>query len=140
MLKLHLKIITPRKVVLDRQADRVTVPSADGEITILPRHTYLLSLLNEGIVRIKESGKEDLLAIGGGYLETDGKDLNILVSRAYGQDEIDADETEKALAQAKLDLEGAKDEKQKQEAQSLLRRSLVEMKLLKKRRTPKSYP
>ena len=38
MITFHLKIITPRKVVLEQDADAVTVPSADGEITILPRH------------------------------------------------------------------------------------------------------
>ena len=53
MNTLHLKVITPRKIVIDKQVNSVTVSSADGEITILPHHTHLFSLLVEGIVKIK---------------------------------------------------------------------------------------
>ena len=49
----HLKIITPRKIVLEEDASSITVPSADGEITILPRHENLFSMLKEGIIKIK---------------------------------------------------------------------------------------
>ncbi len=112
----------------------VTAPSASGEITVLPKHSNLFSLLNEGILKIKKAGKEDYLAIGGGYLETDGKDINILVSRAYGQDEIDAKETEKAIAQAQKIISSGKDESQRKEALAMLRRSVVDLKLLKRRK------
>ena len=43
---LHLKIITPKKVVLEHEVRSVTAPGADGEFTVLPRHTKLFSLLN----------------------------------------------------------------------------------------------
>ena len=46
---LHLKIITPRKVVHKEEVKSVTLPSAEGEITILPKHVPLFSLLQEGI-------------------------------------------------------------------------------------------
>ena len=72
MNSIRLKVITPRKIVIDRQVDSVTVPTAEGEITILPHHAHLFSLLVEGIVKIKSTGNEDDLAIGGGYLETNG--------------------------------------------------------------------
>lgn len=134
----HLKIITPRKIVLEQDADSITVPSANGEITILPRHENLFSLLVEGMVKIKKSAHEDFLAIGGGYVETNGKEVNILVSKAYHQDEIDRSVTEKAIEDAKKILKTATDEKQRLEAGALLRRSLVELKLLKKK-APRSF-
>lgn len=134
----HLKIITPRKIVLEQEADAVTLPSAEGEITILPRHENLFSLLKEGIIKIRKQSHEDFLAIGGGYVETNGKVVNILVSKAYHQDEIDREVTEKAIENAQKILKGAADEKQRLEARSLLRRSLVELKLLKKK-APKSF-
>ena len=82
MNTLRLKVITPRKIVIDKQVNYVTVPTPDGEITILPHHANLFSMLVEGIVKIKEGNNEDALAIGGGYLETNGKTVTILVSRA----------------------------------------------------------
>lgn len=132
---LHLRIITPKKIIVDEQIQSATVTTADGEITVLPRHSNLFSLLVEGVVTIKkEKNDEDHLSIGGGYLETDGKHLNILVSRAYGQDEVDAQMTQKALEQAKKILSTSKDDAERHQATLLLRRSLVDLKLLTKRK------
>ena len=136
IINMRLKVITPRKLVLDKDVIAVTAPALEGEITILPRHTNLFSLLKEGIVKIKETGNnEEYLAIGGGYLETDGMTVQIIVSRAYNQDEIDRELTEKAIESAKNILASAKDENQKREATMLLRRSLIDLKLLRKRRS-----
>lgn len=131
---LHLRVITPKKVVLEEDVDSVTAPGAEGEMTILPRHSHLFSQLTEGIVTIRKKGGEDSLAIGGGYLETDGEDLTLLVSRAYGQDEIDAKLTEQALKQAEDAIKKAKSQPELREAQLLLRRSVLDMKLVKRKR------
>ena len=37
MSYLRLKVITPKKVVLDEEVNSVTIPGADGELTILPK-------------------------------------------------------------------------------------------------------
>lgn len=134
MNTLRLKVITPRKIVMDKQVSSVTVPTADGEITILPHHAHLFSLLVEGIVKIKSEENEDDLAIGGGYLETNGKTITVLVSRAYGQNEIDKNLTDKAVEQAKLILSKSTDEKERAEAMTIIRRSVIDSKLMKRRK------
>jgi len=131
---LKLKVITPRKVVIDETINSVTVPTEDGEITILPHHVRLFSLLIEGIVKIRKDGNEDALAIGGGYLETDGETVKVLVSRAYGQNEIDQELTNKAVEKAKQILSQSKDENERAEAMTILRRSIIDSKLLKRRK------
>ena len=92
------------------------------------------SLLKEGIITIKKDGNEDYLAIGGGYVETNGKQLHILVSRAYGQNEIDEQLTKRAIESAEKILKDVKEKPERARASSLLRRSLIDMKLLRKRR------
>ncbi len=134
MNTLRLKVITPRKIVIDKQVNSVSVPTADGEITILPHHTHLFSLLIEGIVKIKKDDNEDALAIGGGYLETNGETVTVLVSRAYGQGEVDRDLTDKAVEEAKHILSKSTDEKERNEAMSILRRSVIDSKLMKRRK------
>ncbi len=131
---LHLSVITPKKIVLEEDVDQVTAPSAEGEITVLPRHSNLFSLLKEGIITIKTKQKEESIAIGAGYLQTDGTKIRILVSRAYGQDEIDEKLTEKALAEARAILAKSKDTNERRDATALLRRSTIDLKLLKRRR------
>lgn len=135
MNTLRLKVITPRKIVMDKQVNSVSVPTADGEITILPHHSHLFSLLIEGIVKIKTEDDEDALAIGGGYLETNGETVTVLVSRAYGQNEIDKDLTDKAVEEAKHILSKSTDEKERAEAMTIIRRSLIDSKLIKRRKS-----
>jgi len=131
---LKLKIITPKKIALEEDVISVTAPSSEGEITILPKHMNLFALLDEGIVKIVKKTGEDFLAIGGGYLQTDGDEVNVLVSRAYGQTDIDIDLTNKAVAEAKKIISQTKDISQRAQANVLLRRSMLNIKLLKKRK------
>lgn len=138
MAVLHLKIITPKKVVLDKEIEKITVPSSAGEITILPRHAFLFTLLAEGIIRFMTKEDEEYLAIGGGYLETDGENVQLLVTRAYGQDKIDKKMTEEAIDSAKSEMKEPRDKQKYREASSLLRKSIVDLKLLKKK-APKSF-
>ena len=91
---MKLQIITPVKLVKEVEVTSVTLPTASGEVTILPKHQSFLSLLVEGIVTYKSEEGNDALSIGGGYLQTDGSILRILVSRSYGQDEIDEKTTQ----------------------------------------------
>lgn len=134
MSTIHLKVITPAKIVLEEDVTSVTAPTVDGEITILPRHVNLFSLLQEGIVKVRKNDKENLFAIGGGYIETDGKNLHILVSRAYGQSEIDEQQSKKALDEAKKILSQSKDKATIAEAEAMLRRSVIDIKLIKRRK------
>lgn len=131
---LHLKIITPKKTVLEQEVKSVTIPTSSGEVTILPRHANLFSIITEGIIKIKRLDEEDYLSIGGGYLETDGTNLTILVSRAYGQSEIDESIINKAMDDAKKILSQPVSEAEKQEAISMMRRATIDSKLLKKRK------
>jgi len=133
-MPLHLKIITPKKIVFEKEVNSVTVPTADGEITILPHHTNLFSLLKEGVIKIKDNQDEDYFSIGAGYIETDGKEVIILVSRAYGQDEIDEQFINQAMEEAKKVLSQAKTEQDRQAALSMMRRAIIDSKLLKKRK------
>lgn len=132
---LQLKVITPKKVVLEKEVISVTLPTKEGEITILEKHENLFALLTEGIIKIKnKDNDEDFLSVGGGYVETDGREVIILVSRAYGQDEIDEEMIQKALEEAKKLLSQAKDKAKKEEAIAMMRRAVIDSKLLKKRK------
>ncbi len=134
MHQINLKIITPNKIVLEEKINSINAPSVEGEITILPRHQHLFAQLAEGIVKIKKDTDEDYLAIGGGFLQTDGEEVNLLVSRAYGQSEINEELTQAALEQAKKLVKESQDKQQQQEAIAILKRSIIDLKLLKKRK------
>ena len=134
---LLLKIITPKKLVLEKEVLSVSAPTVSGDITVLPRHADLLTLLKEGVITISTDEKDEYLSVGGGYLRTDGKTIEILVSRAYGQDEINEEYTQKAINKAKEVLSQTKDKQERDDALQTMRRSMVDMKLLSKVRRRK---
>ena len=68
-MKLVLEIITPIKVVLSEEVDEVTIPTIEGEISILPNHVNLLTKIAPGEMVIRKASHTDLFAITGGFLE-----------------------------------------------------------------------
>lgn len=129
---MNLQIITPQKISFEGEVTAITVPSTSGEITILKNHEALFTMLNAGVIKIKKPGNDEFLAIGGGYLETNKQKTTLVVSRAYGQDEIDAGEIKRAQEEAERTLKTAVSETERQQALELFRRSTIDAKLLSK--------
>jgi len=71
-MNIKFKIATPEKVVYENEIEQVSVPTMDGEITILPNHIPLVSVLKAGELRIKDKNGEQIMAVSGGFLEMRG--------------------------------------------------------------------
>ena len=54
---LHLDISTPDGPIFTGDIDSVSLPTPDGEITVLPRHIPLISIVVPGSILIQQ-GKE----------------------------------------------------------------------------------
>lgn len=111
----------------------VTAPTAMGVIGVLPHHVPIFSLLVEGEVKVTKSNTEYFLAIGGGFMEVTRGRVSILVSRAVHSTELNEAEIKKAETRAGQALTSGIKGDELREAQSLLRRSLLEMKVLRRR-------
>ncbi len=131
---IHLEIVTPERSAYSEDVHFVSVPTTNGTLGILPKHTNLLSQLVEGEIKIETSGKEMYLAIGGGFMEVTKDHILILVSRAYHADELNEAEIKKAHAAAKEALLQKGKTADYQAAQAILRRSTVELHVLRRRK------
>ena len=133
MSSILLEIITPDKIAYSDQVEMVTAPSADGQIGILPNHVPLFARLVEGEVKISKKSGDLLLAIGGGYIQVTPDKISILVSAAVHANEIN----ERQVLEAKKRAQDALKEKLSPEAvaemQSIIRRTDISLKVLKKR-------
>ena len=102
---LRLEIVTPEKRVLDADVDSVTVPTASGEVGIMPSHAPLISALKPGILTYSSKGTATRLAVSGGFVEVNDDKVAVLSDTAESAGEIDIelarvirDEAEKAFA------------------------------------------
>jgi len=130
-----LEIITPQRVAFSAEVSEVVVPTVNGLIGVLPRHIPLFTSLAEGEIKIKEEGKERYLAIGGGFMEVSGNTVSILVSRAVHADEINEAEIKKALQDAKEAVKNKGKSMELADAQAILRRSILELKVAGRRKS-----
>src|SRR3989344_6552325 len=132
-MKFSLEIITPQRQAFAEIVDAVAVPTSRGTIGILGPHEPLFSALTEGEIKITNGNKEFFLAIGGGFMEVTKKGVSILVSRAVHAEEINEAEIKKAQESARdaiaRNVKGA----ELAQAQSVLRRSLLELKVYKRK-------
>ena len=88
---MNLKIITPEKIILEKEVLSMTVPTGTGELTILPGHANLLTTLSLGNITYHETNKtnDEFVTIESGFLITDGKEIKILADIAMYSHEIE---------------------------------------------------
>lgn len=101
MSKMHLDIVTPERKVYSKEVEMVITRAANGDIGILPHHAPLVSPLSVTVVRVKDEGKEERIAISGGFLEVRPSGVTILAETAELSSDIDVARAEAAASRAK---------------------------------------
>jgi F-type H+-transporting ATPase subunit epsilon len=135
MKTLKFKIVTPERVVFEDTVDAAIMPTVQGEITVLPNHIPLVSLLKAGVMRLKKGAEETILAVSGGVIEVDGGSIVVLADSAERADELDEEKIEKARADAvKLMEEKRADTEGFAEASASLERELARLKVVRRHR------
>lgn len=82
---LHLKVITPRKLLVETDVEEVSLPSLDGYLGIFPGHRPLFIALGKGHITYRKSKKEEKYSVHGGY--ADILPDEVLVFTELSQDE-----------------------------------------------------
>ena len=100
---LHLQIITPEKTVFDDEVDQITLPTSNGQITVLPKHVGLITTIEPGELIYKKHQKLIHLAAGYGFAQVGHQNVKVLVDLAAPEEEIE----EKAIEAAKKQAEEA---------------------------------
>jgi F-type H+-transporting ATPase subunit epsilon len=135
-MALTLEIVTPEARVYSDTIDTVVIPTAQGEIGILPGHIPLLTQVEHGELRVTKGGQESRLAVGAGFAQIEGDTVSILAESAITEDKIDENVVEAALKRAEEELKNAPkdiDESELSRLQSAIRYAGVQLAL--KRRT-----
>ena len=101
---MKIEIVTPEKVAYSEEADQVTLPTPDGEITILQNHVPLVTQLLPGELTVKKNNQYSVLASGGGFAEIGGKKVSVVTDLAQRPEEIDERVAEEARKRAESAL------------------------------------
>ena len=100
-MPLSLTIVTPsQRVVKDLKVERIVMPAAKGEVTILPGHTPLLAALDAGRIHTESDQEEINFLVDYGFAEVRDDKVSIFAEFLEPVTEIDLEKAEKAKAEA----------------------------------------
>ena len=98
--KIHLKVITHERIVLEDDIDELYVQTTDGRIGILKNHIPVICALDVGVTKVVKDNNSQCVATMGGILQFAHNKATILTDIAELECDID-------VARAKLAKERA---------------------------------
>ncbi len=98
---IEFKIVTPDGIIYEDKVEKVTVPTTSGEITILPKHIPLVSVLKAGELVAYKEDHPVAMSVAGGVVEVQSEDkVYIMADTAERAEEIDVERAEAARQRA----------------------------------------
>tara|TARA_B100002052_G_C15488662_1_gene421884 strand:+ start:158 stop:547 length:390 start_codon:yes stop_codon:yes gene_type:complete len=101
--KFNLEIISPEKIILSEKVNSVTIPSFEGEMTILADHIPIITFLRPGIASI-EGSKESKYFVEEGTVEFSENTLIILSSSIIPVENVKSENISKMIEESKVQL------------------------------------
>lgn len=131
---IHLQLVTLKGVVLDADVTEVLLPTLDGQIGVLTDHMPLITVVSPGVISVRNKVTDTdsqivNYASYGGVVEISNNVIRILVDEADNGDEINEQETQKAYDLAVKMKSEAKDQISLDNAQKLIDRQSVRLKV-----------
>ena len=134
-MPLKVEIVTAeRSVYSEDGVDEVVAPGIEGELTVLPQHAPLLTMIKPGVIRIVKGNEDTDMAITGGFLEVRDDRVTILADAAERAEDIDVVRAEEARRRAERSLVERESKVELVEAAAELQRALIRLKAADRRR------
>jgi F-type H+-transporting ATPase subunit epsilon len=97
----RLKVVTPERVMVDRDVTEIILRTTEGEIGILAHHMQIISPLVPHIMTLYNlDGKTEQMTVSGGFIEVKDDGVIILADAAETADMVDVARAERARARA----------------------------------------
>jgi F-type H+-transporting ATPase subunit epsilon len=127
--QLHVRLVTPDRILVDEEADAVELPSKSGYLEVLYGHAPLLAELGVGEVRLHgvSGGDQDYFVVWG-FVEVLPDRVTILAQNAIKPEEIDTGEAQQQLQSGeKMWNEAGEDPEKYKEANEVIHEAEVKL-------------
>ena len=136
---MRIEVVTIERLVYSEEADLVLAPGVEGQLGILPKHAPLISRLESGALVIRKDGRDEVLAIGGGFMEVLADRVVVLADSAELAEEIDVRRAQAARERAAQLVRQKLGRIEAAQAELALRRSLTRLRVAR-RAVPRRRP
>ncbi|MBI5742738.1 MAG: ATP synthase F1 subunit epsilon [Candidatus Niyogibacteria bacterium] len=135
MKTFNLEIITQEGVAWSGEAESITLTAADGEIGVMSGHTPLVSVILPGEALVRTPQGMKVFAVMNGFLRVTPAGVTVLSDAADALDALDEKKALEAREKAQKLMSKKLTDREFAEAESSLQRSLLQLKVLHKRRS-----
>ena len=121
MATLHFELVAPERILFSGEVDSVLLPGVEGDMTVLPGHAPVLSMLKIGfIVMASGADRGQRVLVRGGFAEINQAGVIVLAERATPVEEITPESIEAEIRQIELRRDASEDFKVREAADSLI--------------------
>lgn len=131
-LQFHLEIVSPDGIIYKDDIEEASLPTVNGEITILPHHIPLYAKLTEGEAVITKNGKRSVIAVLGGIVEVAKNTVSIITDYAIRAESIELARAEEAKNRAEEIMKGKEENVDYTMIDRDLKKSILELKVAQK--------
>lgn len=137
--KLKLKVLSQERELLTTEVDSVTVPSAEGELTILFDHIPLLTELVSGEVVFRNGQTSESIVVSKGFMDVGHDDVvTIMVDVAKHERDLSVEKAQQAVNQAQETLlTRTANQQELMRAEASLRQALLELRVAQRTKKTK---
>jgi F-type H+-transporting ATPase subunit epsilon len=99
------ELVSPEKLLLSGNVEQVLVPGAEGDMTIMAKHSPLITTLRPGLLEIDfPDGRRQRFFARGGFAEVIPAGLTVLAERAIDLDDLDPTQLAQDISDAEEDV------------------------------------
>jgi F-type H+-transporting ATPase subunit epsilon len=80
---IHFDLVSPERRLVSVEARAVSIPGADGDLTVMPGHAPVITTLRPGILRVSGDKGETDYTVTGGFAEVTGTTCTVLAERSH---------------------------------------------------------
>ena len=128
---LQIYVITPDRIFLNEKAEEVILPTNTGLMGVLTNHAPLITALEIGVMLFRTNKNWIPIALMGVFALVKKNQITVLVNEAETESTINPKEAEKSFELSKKQLNEAKDQKQKVEANFAFKRARARYQVIK---------
>jgi len=135
-VKYALRVVSVERSLFEGEVEFIIANGADGELGVMARHAALMTVLKPGPLRVQElmGGSEQVLFVGGGFLEVLPERVTVLADVAEHAEEISVERAEEARKRAQEKLAGTLTVAEETEFQNALAIAEARLRLARLRR------
>ncbi|MEM7745152.1 MAG: ATP synthase F1 subunit epsilon [Pseudomonadota bacterium] len=116
---LTFELVSPEKKLASADAEAVTIPGMQGDLTAMADHAPFLTTLRPGYVVIRNGASEERFFVTGGFAEISDNTVSVLAEMALADADVTSEWLDARIAEAEKSVEDAGEDRIQLERQRL---------------------